>query len=126
MDFEDTLEDAYVEEEAEPAPEQVTYRLHELRAQLEAMADHVIAPWHILSDEAREVAFVLGEHLTEAIVNDPESVPIAKYLHLVRQYLDPALADWLALQPEERRVGEALMEALLDWLELEGTVHRGW
>lgn len=111
-------DDAYTDG-ADPDPEQVAHRVHELRAWLAAQGGDALAGWDELDDDEHDIAVALGEHLVAAIASDPSIDTVAEALHEARTYLAGQAG---AMTAEEVAVGDALCSAVVDWLRHEGTI----
>jgi hypothetical protein len=107
-----------------PAPEQVTYRLHRIRADVEELIGRPLPKWEDLDDDQKAVGFALGERVTEFIAtNEPDyPEPLAHALHDFRQAINPSLPDWDDLSDEDHAIGTAIMDIILKWLRMEGAI----
>jgi hypothetical protein len=109
-----------------PAPEQVTYRLHDLRRELDALAGAADLPtWDELSGPEQDLALALGATIVSYIVSaepdDPET--LARTLHNARRYVASSrLAAWEDLDADDRQVGIALMGVVIGWLRRQGAL----
>ena len=118
-------DDAY-SAEGTADPDQVAYRLHELRAYVDALSGSMYAPnFEVLSTDeqtiARSVGMVIVHWLLTVDPDDPEQAAIN--LHNVRRYWSGnTLPAWDDLPQDERDMGVALLKAIIDWLHREGSV----
>lgn len=108
-----------------PAPEQVAYRIHEIRIALDELAGVDGITWNDLSATQRDLALAIGQAVVDyVIVADPD-IPedAAKSLHNVRRYLSGnTLPAWDDLPEPDRSVGIHLMEILIAWLVRQGAI----
>ena len=111
----------------EPADvEQVTFRLHRLRNEIDLLAGaHDLPTFDELPPESQEMALGIGDVIVRWIAehepDDPEAV--ARYLHDARRYVASSrLPTWDALSPDDRRVGIDLMALLIGWLQRQGAL----
>lgn len=109
---------------APPAPEQVAYRLHELRAYLGALTGTELVPFDELTGPEQTLALAVGAvvvaWLVETDPDEPERA--AEHLHNVRRYWSPALPSWAELPADHRAVAVDLLAAVIDWLAAEGAL----
>ena len=111
---------------AEPDPEQVAYRLHELRAYLDALTgSDYAARFQELTPEEQEIARAVGATIVQWLLSqdpdDPERV--ARHLHAVRRYWSRGALDaWEDLPQDHQELAVALMRNLIDWLHREGSL----
>lgn len=120
----DTL-DVY---DSEPtiAPEQVTRRLHELRAYINERAGVDTAQFDQLTDREQALAHAIGETITDWFVAHPadSAEQMAIELHNVRRYfaslVGQRLEPWDDLDADHRDVAVAVAQAVVDWLHAEG------
>lgn len=121
----DEPDDAYAVG-AQPAPEQVAYRLHELRQYLEELAGtHDVPTWAELTPEEQDLGVAIGEVIVNWLVEtDPdEPEPAARNLHNVRRYwASTRLPPWEDVPADDRQVGIDLMANLIGWLKREGSL----
>lgn len=123
-DFGD-LEDADVWD-AEPtiAPEQVTYRLHALRVEVDRLAGRDPDTWEHLTDDEQALALAIGDVTVAWIAARAGALNpalLAEQLHTVRVWLARGLMPaWDELAPDERQVGIDVMDLVVTWLEREG------
>ena len=122
VEFGDIEEDDVFSEGGEIAPEQVSHRLHELREELQELANDALKSWQELSDEEQQVAYDIGVAIVEQIVDDPDAQHIARWTHELRESIDQRVPPWNSLDDDEREVAQALIILILDWLTREGTV----
>ena len=119
-----TADDAYDREP--PAPEQVTYRLHALRLEVDALAGAADLPtWDDLTAAEKELALALGATIVAYVVGtDPDDAEtLARTLHNARRYVASSrLPAWDDLAPDDRAVGVALMALILGWLARQGAL----
>lgn len=107
-----------------PDPEQVTYKLHGLRNELDVLAGGRGVPrWDDLDPGSREMALGIGGVIVRYILDhepeDPEQ--LAETLHNARRYVATSpLPPWAELSDDDRAVGIALMSVILGWLQREG------
>lgn len=111
-------DDAYTDG-ADPDPEQVAHRLHELRSWLAERGGDELPGWDELAADEQDVAVALGAHLIAAIAADSSIDTVAEALHEARTYL---AGQGGAMTAEEVAVGDALCSAVVDWLRHEGTI----
>jgi hypothetical protein len=111
---------------AEPAPEQVAYRLHELREYLDSVAgSHDLLRWDELTPTEQSLGIAIGEAIVAHLIeHEPDAAEdTARHLHNVRRYwASSRLPPWEELPPDDRQVGIDLMAAVLNWLAHEGTL----
>lgn len=115
-------DDAYCAD-GEPDDEQVSRRLHELRAWLaEAHGDH-LAAWDALPEPEREIGRSLVHGLIAHLLAAPDADvdTHAEALHVAVSYLD-GQPTWHELDPPTREIATTLVGALIDWLRREGTL----
>jgi len=109
-----------------PAPEQVAYRLHLLRAQVDAYRNAIGLPtWDELTPDEQEVGLGIGEVVVNYVVTHHAAGPegLARTLHNVRRYWARSpLATWDQLKHDERAVGVDLMSLILGWLRRQGAI----
>lgn len=106
-----------------PAPEQVAYRLHDLRLEVDALAGAADLPaWDELSAPEQSLALSIGAALVDWLVtHTPDATAAARSLHNVRRYIASSrLAPWEDLDDADRAVGVALMTLVIDWLRRQG------
>ena len=109
-----------------PAPEQVTYRIHELRRLFAQLADddEGVVDFFDLHDEEQQAGLVVGE-FTVAWINDhplSEAPRLAEHLHEVQRFLSPdRIPVWASLTEDQRVVGAAIGAHIADWLGAEGS-----
>jgi hypothetical protein len=109
-----------------PAPEQVAYRLHALRMEVDALTGAANLPtW----DELTPAEQQLGESMAGSLVtwlaehdpDDPEQA--ARSLHNVRRYIASSrLPAWEDLDEDDRQIGVDLMSLILGWLRRQGAI----
>lgn len=108
-----------------PAPEQVAYRIHEIRIALDELAGVDGVRWDDLTAVQQELAMAIGQAVVDyVIVADPD-IPeeAAISLHNVRRYLSGnTLPAWEDLPDTDRTVGIHLMEILIAWLVRQGAI----
>jgi hypothetical protein len=109
-----------------PAPEQVTYRLHDLRREIDALAGAEDLPtWDELSASEQELALALGDTIVSYIISAEPDEPeaLARTLHNARRYVASSrLPTWESLAPDDRQVGIALMGLIIGWLRRQGAL----
>jgi len=109
-----------------PAPEQVTYRLHDLRREIDLLAAHAELPtFDELSAPEQQLALALGETIVAYIVSAEPDEPeaLARTLHNARRYVASSrLAPWEQLDADDRRIGVELMAILIGWLRRQGAL----
>lgn len=109
-----------------PAPEQVTYRLHELRREIDALAGAADLPtWDELTEPEQQLALALGETIVDYIVSAEPDEPeaLARTLHNARRYIASSrLPAWEALDDDDRQIGIALMGLIIGWLRRQGAL----
>jgi hypothetical protein len=109
-----------------PDPEQVTYRLHHLRAELDLLAAGRDVPtWDQLDPDAQAMALGIGQAVVAYIVErEPEdAASLARTLHDARRYVATSpLPPWDELPADDRQVGIDLMQTILDWLARQGAL----
>jgi hypothetical protein len=113
--------------DTEPAaPEQVTYKLHALRLEVDALAGAAGLPtWDELDAPSQELALAMGDMIVAFLVanepDDPELV--ARQLHEARRYVASSrLRPWDELDADDRAVGVDLMSLILGWLRRQGAL----
>ena len=118
------LADAYDREP--PAPEQVAYKLHELRTLVDALAGDTDLPtWDQLTASEQDLGLSVGEVIVAHIVATDPDVPehVARELHNVRRYwASSRLPPWEDLDADERQVGIDLMATIIGWLRRQGAL----
>ena len=110
-----------------PAPEQVTYRLHRLRIEVDALAGAAELPtWDELDVEERTIAMSMGATIVAYIVSRGPTVDpgdVARHLHGARRYVATMrLPAWDDLDPGDRRIGIEMMAVIVAWLREEGAL----
>lgn len=111
--------------EGEPAPEQVAYRLHELRRVIDQLAGQDPGAFDELKPAAQELALAIGQVVVDWLRStDPDlAADTARQLHAVRRYWSGnTLPAWEALPEDHREVAVGLISDLLDWLAREGSL----
>jgi hypothetical protein len=109
-----------------PAPEQVAYRIHRLRSEIDALAGAAGLPtFDELEAPSQELALALGDTIVRYLVDhdpdDPELV--ARHLHEARRYVASSrLPPWEDLPPDDRAIGVDLMGLLIGWLRRQGAI----
>lgn len=125
-DFGDIEPDDVPAEGGEPDPDQVAFRLHELRAYIDKLAGtDWAARFEELTPEEQEVARAVGAAIVQWLLSqdpdDPELV--ARHLHAVRRYWSRgALEAWEDLPQDHRDLAVALMANIITWLQREGSL----
>lgn len=109
----------------EPAdPEQVTYKLHQLRLAIDDLVgSHDLPLWDDLGPDAQEMAMAIGRAIVQYILeHEPETgEELAKTLHEARRYVATSpLPPWEDLPADDRQVGIDLMQLILNWLTRQG------
>lgn len=105
---------------------QVAFRLHEIRAYIDALTGSEYTPaFEALDPAEQSIALSIGGVIVQWLIDidpdDPEKV--ALHLHNVRRYWSGnKLPAWADLPPEDRQVAVALMSAIIEWLRREGTL----
>lgn len=121
-DFE--VDDAFDHEP--PAPEQVAYKLHALRREIDVLAAGAELPaFDDLEPEAQQLALGIGEVIVAFIVERNPDVPedVARHLHEARRYMASSrLPPWEELPADDRQVGIALMALIIEWLRRQGAL----
>ena len=124
-DFGDFDDDDALDHEP-PDEEQVTYKLHSLRRELDLLAGARDVPtWDELSDGEREMASGIGAVIVRYILDHEPEEPeqLARTLHNARRYVATTpLPPWEDVSLDDRAVGIALMSVVLDWLERQGAL----
>lgn len=123
--FGDIEPDDVFDPTAPPAPEQVAYRLHELRAYLESVhALDALPSWVELEPAAQQLGIRVGEVIVAWLIETDPDHPerAARHLHDVRRYWGGALPPWDELPDDQRQVGIDLLAAIIDWLRAEGSL----
>jgi hypothetical protein len=109
-----------------PDEEQVTYKLHELRLALDALAGaHDLPRWDDLDDGAQQMARGIAAVIVRYIVErEPETAAdLARTLHNARRYVATSpLPPWDDLAPDDRQIGVDLMRLILEWLRRQGAL----
>jgi len=109
-----------------PAPEQVTYRLHELRSEIDALAGAADLPtWDELTAPEQELALALGDTIVGYIISAEPDEPeaLARTLHNARRYIASSrLPTWEALDADDRQIGIDLMGLIIGWLRRQGAL----
>jgi hypothetical protein len=109
-----------------PDPEQVTYRMHRLRVEIDALAGARDLPrWEELSPDAQAMAQAIGAAIVAYVADaDPDRPEdLARALHDARRFVATTpLAPWDDLAPDDRQVGIDLMAVILGWLAREGAL----
>lgn len=118
-------DDAYDRELADP--EQVTYRLHELRVEVDALAgDLDLARWDDLDAPTRQLAAALGVTIVTYLAAqgpDVDPADVARHLHEARRFVATSrLAPWDQLDADDRAIGVALMTVIVGWLTRQGAL----
>lgn len=122
IEFGDIEEDDVFTDEGEPAPEQVAIRLHELREDLQELANDRLKAWQELSSEEQTLAFDIGVALVQRIAEDRDAGSLALWLHELRESIDSRVPPWSELDADEQAVAQALLILVLTWLSREGAV----
>lgn len=122
-DFGDiTTEDVW-DADATIAPEQVTYRLHQLRAGFDALGGRDTPDWDDLAEDEQQLALAIGEVIVGWIEerDDEPVASLARKIHNVQAYLCGGLMPpWEELSAAERSIGRRIVQMILDWLRREG------
>ena len=109
-----------------PAPEQVTYRLHDLRREIDLLAAHAELPtFDELTGPEQQLALALGETIVDYIVSAEPDEPeaLARTLHNARRYVASSrLPRWEDLDADDRQIGIGLMTILIGWLRRQGAL----
>jgi hypothetical protein len=108
-----------------PAPEQVAYKLHALRREIDALTGPEGLTWDQLTIQEQQLGVAIGQAIVNYIVMADPDVPedAARNLHNVRRFLaSSTLPPWEDLSPDDRRVGIALMELIINWLQRQGAL----
>lgn len=109
-----------------PDEEQVTYKLHGLRHELDVLAGGRGVPtWDELTlgerDMARGVGGVIVRYILDHEPEEPEQ--LARTLHNARRFVATTpLPAWEDIDLDDRRVGIDLMSVILGWLERQGAL----
>jgi hypothetical protein len=121
-DYED--DDAFDREPADP--EQVSFRLHRLRIEVDALAGSEDLPtFDELEPESQALALSIGDAIVDYIRTHEPDRPdeLARHLHEARRYVASSrLARWEDLPEDDRAVGVALMSLLIGWLARQGAL----
>lgn len=109
-----------------PEPAQVARRIHEIRLYLDRVTGTTYeANYDELTAPERNLADTLAAAVIEwLIANEPDNARhSAEQLHNVRRFLsDNSLPPWTELPEDQRAIGTALMQAIIDWLHQEGSI----
>lgn len=108
-----------------PAPEQVAYRLHELRREIDIIAGRDPGAWDELTADEQTLALSIGETIVRWLMSHPHptAAPLAESLHNVRRYLSHnVLPAWADLEPDHRQLAIDIMQLILDWLRRQGAI----
>ena len=108
-----------------PDPEQVAFRLHRLRIEVDALAGASELPqWAELSEPEQRLGKSIGRALVDWLVtHQPTPEHAAESLHNVRRYIaSSALPPWADLPPDDRAIGIALMNLIINWLRRQGAI----
>lgn len=109
-----------------PAPEQVTYRLHDLRREIDALAGAADLPtWDELTEPEQQLALALGDTIVGYIISAEPDEPeaLARTLHNARRYIASSrLPAWEALDADDRQIGIDLMGLIIGWLRRQGAL----
>lgn len=109
-----------------PAPEQVTYKLHSIRREIDALTGAAELPtFDELSAGEQQLALALGETVVEYIIEAEPDRPddLARTLHNARRYIASSRLDpWESLPADDRQVGIDLMALLIGWLRRQGAL----
>lgn len=125
MTFGDIEPDDVVTAGGEPAPEQVAYRLHELRRCVDQLAGQDPGAFDVLEPEEQTLALAIGGVIVDWLrTTDPDQPQdTARQLHNVRRYWSGgAMPAWEDLPPDHRAMAVDLMTELFDWLRAEGSL----
>lgn len=107
-------------------PMQVTHRLHELRVELEEAAGVDFQDFHDLTDREQELAYAIGEALTDWFLAHPadSAEGMAIEIHNVRRYFASLFGQgfdaWDDLSDDHRDLAIGFSQAIIDWLKKEG------
>lgn len=108
-----------------PAPEQVAYRLHDLRLELDVLAGAAALPtWDELTAPEQDLGLAIGTALVDWLVtHTPDAADAARSLHNVRRYIASSrLATWEELDADDRQIGIDLMGVIIAWLRRQGAL----
>jgi hypothetical protein len=109
-----------------PDPEQVTYKLHDLRLALDQLAgDQGLPTWDELTADEQEMAMGIGRMIVDYILAREPELPddLARTLHNARRFMATSrLPEWEQLDADDRQIGIALMSTILDWLRRQGAL----
>ena len=109
-----------------PDPEQVTFKLHGLRNELDVLAGGRGFPvWDDLDPGSQEMAMGIGGVIVKYILDhEPEdAAQLARTLHEARRYVATTpLPPWEDVSPDDQAVGIALMDVILGWLRRQGAL----
>lgn len=108
-----------------PAPEQVAYRLHSLRLEVDALAGAAELPtWDDLTAPEQALGLAIGTALVDWLVtHNPDAEQAARSLHNVRRFIASSrLPAWEDLEPDDRALGVALMTLIIGWLQRQGAL----
>jgi hypothetical protein len=111
--------------EAPPAPEQVAYRLHALRRELDVLTGRDPGRWEDLTAAEQSLALSIGVVIVEWLAtHDPDDpTAAARSLHEVRRYLTHGvLAPWDDLTADERALAVDVMTLVFAWLRRQGAI----
>jgi hypothetical protein len=108
-----------------PAPEQVAYRLHDLRREIDLATGRDPGSWDDLTEEEQNLALSIGETVVQWLLSHPNPTPegLAESLHNVRRYLSHnVLPAWDDLDDDHRTLAVDLMRIILEWLRRQGAI----
>lgn len=111
--------------DGDPDPEQVAYRLHELRRYIDQLACQDPGAFDDLDPDEQTLAVAIGVVIVDWLVNtDPDHPELtARQLHNVRRYWSGnAMPTWDELPDDHRDLAVDLMRQIIDWLRAEGTL----
>lgn len=116
-------DDAYDHEP--PDPEQVAYRLHLLREEIDHLGGGTnVQNWDGLSPGEQTLARAIATQLVYwLLTHNPEPEEAAESLHNVRRFLNPsALPAWDDLNEDDKSIGIHLMTLIINWLRRQGAL----
>lgn len=121
-DFGDFDADDAVDHEP-PAPEQVAYKLHRLRQELEALSGHQLRSWDDLEPNEQALAMALAEDEVQWLAShaaDPEMA--ARVMHEDRRMRSSDVPQWSELDADSRAVAVHLLAVIIEWLRRQGAL----
>lgn len=119
-----TPEDAY-DVEGVADPDQVAYRLHELRRYIDQLAGHDPGAFDALDPDEQILALAIGKVIVDWLANTDPDHPerTARQLHNVRRFWSAnTMPAWEDLPDDQRDLAVDLMRQIIDWLRREGSL----